>query len=159
MQCGDLRRLFAENDVEVRDEGEREGDGRGVRNGPLPARGQDAEERFEEAMERGFTDEPEGEAGDRDAELGRGDAVVKVVHRPLQGRRPRHALLDEFLDPRFPDGDEGELRGDEEAVDHHEDRNGGESEDHLQERRIDFGEHGISRGKRPRPGINRGGAS
>jgi len=58
--------------------------------------------------------------------LGGGEVVVEVRHHVLEGAGAGAALLDELLDGGRAHPHERELRGDEEAVQHHEEQRDGE---------------------------------
>src|SRR5262249_40551331 len=73
-----------------------------------------------------LADPAEGDAGERDAELRGGDGPVQVGDRTLDGRGRADALADHLLDPGLAHGDEGELGGDEEAVERYQ---GGDREE------------------------------
>ena len=91
---------------------------------PLPPGGEGVEQRVEEFGNGGFGDEPEGQAGESDAELGGSDTVVEPLDRGHQGLRPRSAVVDQFFHPGLTHRDKGELGGDEEPVHRHQDRDG-----------------------------------
>ena len=90
--------------------------------GPCQSAGRDENSGREQGRQGRLADEPEGQTGDGDAELGGRDAVVQIVHGRQQFRRPRLPLVDEFLDPTAAEGDEGELGPDEEGVDQNQKR-------------------------------------
>src|SRR5262249_61803032 len=59
-------------------------------------------------------------AGERDAQLRRGDRVVEALDELAHRERPKAPLVDELLDTCPPYLDDRELGGDEEAVERHE---------------------------------------
>ena len=101
------------HDVEEGDDGEGDGERDGVerRLGDAPG-----ERRFEQVCDDGLADPAQRERGHRDAELRGGDVGVEVVEQTEQAARAAVAGGGERLDARASDADEGELRGDEEAV-------------------------------------------
>ena len=64
----------------------------------------------DEPMDGRLADEPERQAGDGDPQLAGGHAAVQVGDRLHQGGGPGPALVDQFLDPRPADRDQGKLR-------------------------------------------------
>ncbi len=89
---------------------------------PLP--GQPFEQRVQQPVNRRFADEAQGEAGDRNSELTRGDAAVQIGDRSKERHGPGLASGSPVL--RRACGatrDQGELRRDEVPVDGNEYRN------------------------------------
>jgi hypothetical protein len=58
----------------------------------------------------------EGDAGDGDAKLGRGDVGVEVIEAAQDRGGPPVSFRGQMLDAGAPDGNEGKLGGDEEPV-------------------------------------------
>ena len=109
-----LRRLLAEDHLEEGDDDEGEGDRQRQRD---RVGGEAAEDRFEQMGERGLAEEADAERGDRDPDLAGGDELVDPVELFERPRRPAHALVAHLLEPRPARAHDGELGGDEEAVD------------------------------------------
>src|SRR5215813_232005 len=77
-----LRRVFAQNQVQIGDHGQRDGDGYRVRDQRRRSRRKKIQQdRLEQASESCFADRAEGEAGDGDAELAGGEHGVETIHR------------------------------------------------------------------------------
>ncbi len=112
-----LRDEFAEQDVEIGNQGEAQHDGGyGDQVGVDDGVGDGLEPAFKEAGDDGFADPAEGEAAEGDAELDGGEEVVEVLLEAADGACSEDILGDELLDAGFADADEGELGSDEEAV-------------------------------------------
>ena len=102
---------LADDDVHERDDEEREHDGQ-----------EGSEVDPEQVGEHLLADGTDGERGERDAELHRGDEVRRVARDLHHGARRAIALVDQLLEPGPAHGDERVLGRDEEAV--QEDQNG-----------------------------------
>src|SRR5262249_24736836 len=75
-----LRRVFAQNQVQIGDHGQRNGDGYRMRDQRRRSRRKKIQQdRLEQASESGFADRAEGEAGDGDAELAGGEHGVETI--------------------------------------------------------------------------------
>ena len=85
------------------------------------------EQRAQHLREGGLAEPPERQRRERDAELARREVGGELLRDGLQEARAAAALLDELLQARGADLDEGELGGDEEAV--------GEDDHHRQQQR------------------------
>ena len=108
---------LAEQDVEVGNQGEAQHDGYyGDQVGVDGRVGDGLEPSSEEAGDDGFADPAEGEAAEGDAELDGGEEVVEVLLEAADGAGSEDVLGDELLDAGLADADQGEFRGDEEAV-------------------------------------------
>ena len=110
-----LRHQLAEDDVEHADGGERGGERDRVEQGGRHA-GDTGDERLDQPGEGRFADPAEGDRGEGDAELGRRQIGVEVPEH-VRGQ-PRAALagLDVRLDLGRAHLRQGELGGDEKAV-------------------------------------------
>jgi hypothetical protein len=121
LQREHLGHLLAEADVQEGDQREGEDRGDAMRGQPRALLGQHAaQRRAQQAGEGLLAEPPEEEAGDGDAELGRGDEAVGIGLRALHEPRRAAPLRGQLIDARAPRGDEGELGGDEEAVGQHQ---------------------------------------
>ena len=108
-----LGRQFAEHDVEHADD--REGDHQADRVGGLGRQaGHQVEERLQQSVDRWFADDAKADAGEGDAELSRRQVGVELIDHALRQTAPQRVLVGRHLGR--PDLDQGELGGDEEAV-------------------------------------------
>jgi hypothetical protein len=140
LQCQTLRRQLTEDDVQDRDDGEGEGEADGVRQrralgGRQP--GEALQRRFDQVGEGRFANPAQGEAGDGDAKLGRGDVGIEVIEAAQDGGGPSVALRRQMLDAGAADGDQGELGGDEEPVGEDEGNDGEKGKQGTNRRRPD----------------------
>jgi hypothetical protein len=113
----DLRHLLADGDVERGRE--REGD-RERERGRDPVREPAREQRLDQVRERGLAEEPDPDRGHRDPDLAGREVLVDVVELPQHPIRAAAPLGGELLELAPAAADEGELGGDEEAVERDE---------------------------------------
>ena len=106
--------------MQRRHDGERDGDGDTVRRRRGHLRRQEGKPRLDQRGERRLADPAETEAGHRDPELGGGDVAVGLADGPPHGPRAAVSFGDQLIDARLADGDDRELRRDEESVGEHE---------------------------------------
>ena len=110
-----LRRQLAEHDVQNRDGHERHGQRHGV-DQARPGAGDQADHRLDDPDERRFADPAQGQARQGDAELGGREVGVQVLdHVPGDPPAPQ-ARRGVGVELGRPHLDQGELGGDEEAV-------------------------------------------
>src|SRR3954452_5405728 len=80
-----------------------------------------AERRLEELRHSGLAEEPDPDGGHRDPELAGREVLIDSVELLQHARGAAGALGGELLDPRPPRAHQGELGGDEHAVDRDQD--------------------------------------
>ncbi len=110
---------LAEQDLKVEDRGKGEDRGCGVRveQGVRGRLREPAVLKIEQHLRDGGLAQPaEGERGQGDAELHGGKKLVDIALEGESGARAGAVERDELLHARDADGDNGELRGHEEAV-------------------------------------------
>ena len=73
------------------------------------------ERRIQEPPDRGLGEVADDERGQRDADLSRGQLGRQLTQRPQHGRGPQVAVVDRLLHRGAVQGDQRELRGDEEG--------------------------------------------
>src|ERR1700722_19181228 len=95
----------------------------------VPRRRESAEDPFERIRQPLLRNQPQADAAQRDAELRRGDGARDRLQGGLHRLGPFDAAGHHLLDARLADGYEGELDGDEEAVQHDQDGQGDQAHD------------------------------
>jgi hypothetical protein len=113
-----LRGQLAEHHVQHRDDDEGDDDRRQRRR--RRAKPDRLEDRLQELRERRLAEPAQAQAGERDAELAGGEVPVDVLDLPAREHGVAAPLLGELLEPRRPRAGQGELGGDEEAVQQHQ---------------------------------------
>src|SRR5262249_39756362 len=93
-----------------------DGDGNGVRADLREGHKTVGKKRLNEVGEGRLADPAEGERRDGDAELGGCEVGVKMVDGSLERPGATLSLCHELCHPAAPDGDQGELGGDKEAI-------------------------------------------
>jgi hypothetical protein len=109
-----LRHLLADRDVQRRCDHEREGQCDGVRAGAV------AEQGLERFGDRRLAEETDRDRGECDSELAGSQRLVDLVELLERLLCAGLTLLGESLDPALAGTNERELRGDENAVEEHE---------------------------------------
>jgi hypothetical protein len=89
-----------------------------------------SKEGLEQVCEGRLADEAKGERGHGDAQLGHGDVGIEVAQRAPHLTCPHAPLVHQLLNARAPHADEGELGGDEEAVEEHQRQHGDQAQSH-----------------------------
>ena len=117
-----LRGEFAEDDVQGRDDRERDHHRHRVRHDRPQVHRQPGERRLDEVCEGRLADPAERQGREGDAELGRREVGIQAVGRLLQGRGVRPPLRDQLGDAAAAHRDQGELGRHEEPVGEHQDQ-------------------------------------
>ena len=115
-ECDRLGREFAEDDVQRGDDDEGDTHSQRMDRDDGGHVGKAGEQRFDQAGDRRLTDPAEREAGHGDPDLGGGNVAIGIRDGLAHTGRAPVSLGDQLIDPGLSDGDEGELRGDEEPV-------------------------------------------
>ena len=111
-----LRHLLAEDDVEHRDQRERDRERDGMDGRSEQLLWQTVKERLDQRRDGRLADPAEPQGRHRDTELSRRDEAVRIVLRPQQHPAEAMTLLDHLLDAASPQADQRKLGGDEERV-------------------------------------------
>ena len=115
-----FRSKLAKHDMQRGYDDKGDGDGNGVRADLREGHKTVGKKRLNEVGEGRLADPAEGERRDGDAELGGCEVGVKMVDGSLERPGATLSLCHELCHPAAPDGDQGELGGDKEAICRHE---------------------------------------